>query len=229
MIRRLLLAVIGLSVATGLTCTPKTAGAKGAPAATTVALPAPDREGRFTLEQTLATRRSTREFAPEDLSLAEAGQLLWAAQGITGEGGKRTAPSARAVYPLEVYVVANRVAGLTPGTYRYDPEAHALAAMPGEGRAAVAAATTRQAFVAEAPLVVIVTGDSLLAAEKFGPRAERWVAMETGFVVQDVYLQATALGLGTVMVGGYLDAPLRAVGLRPGRVPYAVMPVGRKK
>jgi nitroreductase len=94
----------------------------------------------------------------------------------------------------------------------------------------VAAGTTRQAFIAHAPAVVVVTGDSALAAEKFGPRLERWVAMETGFVVQNVYLEATALGLGTVMVGGFDIAALRAgLPLAAGHEPYAVMPVGRKK
>lgn len=227
--RSLPLAALAAAILAGAAAAPPVTGASAAPPAATVELPKPELEGRLTLEQALAARRSTREFAPGELALAEVAQLMWAAQGITGERGKRTAPSARAVYPLEVYVVANRVGGLEPGPYRYDPQAHALVAVAGEGRDAVAAATARQAFVAEAPLVVIVAGDSVLAAENFGARAERWTAMETGFVVQDVYLQATALGLGTVMVGGFLDAPLRAVGLRSGRVPYAVMPVGRKK
>jgi SagB-type dehydrogenase family enzyme len=222
MIRRLLLALFAAAVL----AIPSLGSTASAP----VALPKPDLEGRLTLERALATRRSLREFAPGELTLAELGQLMWAAQGVTSPEGKRTAPSARAVYPLAVYVVANDVAGLAAGLYRYEPKGHSLAAVAsGDQRAGLAAATSRQAFVAGAPLVVIVTGDSALAAEKFGPRAERWVAMETGFVVQNVYLEATALGLGTVMVGGFDIAALRrGLALAAGHEPYAVLPVGRR-
>ena len=88
----------------------------------------------------------------------------------------------------------------------------------------------RQEFIAQCPLVVVVAGDSALAAQKFGAHAERWLAMETGFVVQNLYLEATALGLGTLMVGSYDDALTRvAIDLPGGHVPCALLPVGRKK
>ena len=220
-----------LAIATCLLALPVCGHAAEATAAgRTIGLPAPDVGGKLPLEKALATRRSVREFAPGGLTLPQLSQLMWSAQGITSPEGKRTAPSARAVYPLAVYVVANDVAGLAAGLYRYEPKGHALAAVAsGDQRAGLAAATSRQAFVAGAPRVVIVTGDSTLAAEKFGPRAERWVAMETGFVVQNVYLEATALGLGTVMVGGFDIAALRrGLALAAGHEPYAVLPVGRR-
>ncbi len=197
----------------------------------TVALPRPDLKGKMTLEQVLSQRRSVREYAPGALTLAEVSQLMWAAHGITGPNGKRTTPSARAVYPLEVWLAANDVKGLAPGVYRYVPQDHALATVAaGDHRAAVAAAARGQEAIASAPIVVAVTGDSVLAAEKFRGRAAAWLGMEAGFVIQDVYLEATALGLGTVMVGGFADAPVRAaLGLPEGRVPLGLMPVGRKK
>ena len=196
-----------------------------------IALPKPDLEGRVPFEKTLGRRRSVREFAPGALTLAEVSQLAWAAQGITGPDGKRTTPSARAVYPLTIYLVAHRVEGLEPGVYRYEPKEHALTRIAaGDPEAALTAAVPGQPFVAQAALVIVVAGDSALAKQKLGPRGERWSAMETGFVVQDVYLEATSLGLGTVMVGGFDDAGVRAAARLPdGQVPYAVMPVGRKK
>lgn len=199
--------------------------------ARTVALPGPDLAGKSTLESVLTRRRSVRAYLPGALSLGQVGQLLWAAQGITSPDGKRTTPSARAVYPLEVYVVADGIAGLPAGVYCYEPKGHALGLVaPGNHSAALAAAAPRQDFVARAPLAIVVVGDSLLAAQQFGAHAERWMAMEAGFVVQDVYLQATALGLGTVMVGGFEEGALRRALLLPaGRVPLALMPVGRKK
>ena len=74
------------------------------------------------LERLLQQRRSVRTFGKAPLSLAEVGQLLWAAQGISHPRGLRTAPSAGALYPLELYVVAGKVEGLPPAVYRYLPK-----------------------------------------------------------------------------------------------------------
>lgn len=197
----------------------------------TVALPKPDATGTVTLERAIAQRRSVREYAPGALTLAEVSQLMWVAQGITSPDGKRATPSARAVYPLQVWLVANDVSGLPAGIYRYQPKEHALALItPGLQRDSVAAAARGQASVAHAAAVVAVAGDSALAAEKFRGNAARWLGMEAGFVVQDVYLEATALGLGTVMVGGFDEtAARRALGLPAGWEALGLMPVGRRK
>ncbi len=210
-------------------------GAAAAPqapaAAASIALPKPDLAGKMTLEKALGTRRSVREYAPGALTLREVSQLLWAAHGITGPNGKRTTPSARAVYPLQVWLVANDVTGLAKGIYRYEPEGHALATVSaGDHCAAIAAAASGQKSVESAPVVVAIVGDSVLAAEKFHGRTMAWLGMEAGFVVQNVYLETTALGLGTVMVGGFQDAPARvALGLPEKLVPLGFLPVGRKK
>ena len=210
---------------------PAPAQAASAAAAPSIPLPKPDLAGQVTLEKALGSRRSVRAYAPGPLTLAEVSQLLWAAHGITGPGGKRTTPSARAVYPLEVRIAAHDVTGLAPGIYRYLPGEHALAPVAlGDPRASVTAAASGQASVEQAPLVIAVAGDSVLAAEKFRARAARWLGMEAGFVVQDVYLEATALGLGTVMVGGFEDAAARrALALPAGWEALALMPVGRTR
>jgi SagB-type dehydrogenase family enzyme len=197
----------------------------------TVPLPKPDLAGKVTLDQAIAQRRSSREYAAGALTLAEISQLMWCAQGITSPEGKRAVPSARAVYPLQVWLLAGDVTGLPAGLYRYQPKEHALALVrDGDPRPALIAATPGQASLQHAAAVIAVVGDSLLAAGKFGAHATRWLGMEAGFVVQDVYLEATALGLGTVMVGGWQDAAVRgALTLPAAWQPLALMPVGRKK
>ena len=197
----------------------------------TVALPKPDVTGKVTLEQAIAQRRSVREYTPGALTLAEVSQLMWVAQGITSPDGKRATPSARAVYPLQVWLVANDVTGLRPGIYRYEPKEHALALVTaGEQRDSMAAAARGQAAIQHAAAVVAVIGDSTLAATKFRGNAERWLGMEAGFVVQDVYLECTALGLGTVMVGGFEESSVRrALGVPAAWEALALMPVGRRK
>ncbi len=81
-----------------------------------VALPAPKTDGKVSLEKALQKRRSLREFSAAPLSLSEIGQLCWAAQGTTDSQGHRTAPSARALYPLELYVIAASVNGFPPAS-----------------------------------------------------------------------------------------------------------------
>jgi SagB-type dehydrogenase family enzyme len=196
-----------------------------------VALPAPQRQGRLTLEEALQARRSVRDFARTPLRLAEVAQLLWAAQGVTNAEGKRAAPSAGALYPLEVYLVAGEVEGLPAGLYRYRPEGHELQRI-GESdlRRPLAAAALGQDCVREAPAVLAITGVSERTAKKYGPRAARYVHMESGAAAENVYLEATALGLGTVLVGAFDDdAVARTLGLPRGEAPLCLLPIGRPR
>jgi SagB-type dehydrogenase family enzyme len=207
------------------------APASAPPGAPVVVLPKPDTAGKVTLEQAIARRRSVREYAPGALTLAEVSQLMWVSQGITSPDGKRATPSARAVYPLQVWLVAEDVSGLPAGLYRYEPKEHALAPVAtGSQRDSLAAAARGQETLRHAAAVVAVIGDSTLAATKFRGNTERWLGMEAGFIVQDVYLECTVLGLGTVMVGGFDESAVRhALGVPPGWEVLALMPVGRRK
>lgn len=103
-----------------------------------IRLPAAVHRGAVSLEQTLSTRRSVREYSDAPLTLVQVSQLLWAAQGVTHPGGFRTAPSAGARYPLETYLIAGKVSGLQTGIYQYVPHSHTLVAKAlGEKRVAL--------------------------------------------------------------------------------------------
>ncbi len=197
----------------------------------TIALPRPQREGSVSVEQALDQRRSVRDFAPEPLPLAAVSQILWAAQGITDPSGLRSAPSAGALYPLEIHLVAGAVSGLEPGVYRYDPHGHRLVAgARGDRRAALARAALGQDWIADAPAIVLVTAIHQRTTRKYGDRATRYVHMEAGHAAQNVYLQAVSLGLGTTMVGAFRDGEVaRAVDL-PGREePLGLLPIGKPR
>jgi SagB-type dehydrogenase family enzyme len=193
-----------------------------------VRLPEPRLEGKVPVERALALRRSVREFASEPLSLSAASQLLWAAQGVTEPGGGRTAPSAGALYPLEVYLVAGAVTDLTPGVYHYEPRRHRLVlTAKGDRRAGVAEAALDQDWVAEAPAILVLAAVQQRTARKYGARAARYVHIEVGHAAQNVYLQALALGLGTTVVGAYRDDPLAGLLELPRQAkPLALLPVG---
>lgn len=192
------------------------------------ALPDPVTRGGMALTEALARRRSVRRFAARAVPLAALAQLLWAAQGRSAPG-RRTAPSAGALYPLELHVAAARVEQLAPGTYRYLGEAHAL--QPREAAtatpASLQAAALGQPAVGSAALVVAITAIESRSAAKYGARAARYAAFEAGAAAQNLALQAVALGLGSVVVGGFDDAALaRALALPPDERPLALLPVG---
>jgi SagB-type dehydrogenase family enzyme len=196
-----------------------------------ISLPDPRRDGTFALERSLAARRSLRRFAAEPLALGSVSQLLWAAQGISHPDGLRTAPSAGALYPLEILLVVGAVSDLQPGVYRYDPRHHRLSMiLSSDRRARIADAALGQSWIAEAPAILVVTAIYERTAVKYGDRAERYVHIEVGHAAQNVYLQAEALGLGTTMVGAFRDAALaRVLELATREKPLALLPVGRRK
>jgi len=196
-----------------------------------VRLPAAATDGPTSVEQALHARRSVREFAAAPLSLREAAQLLWAAQGRNRPAGGRTAPSAGALYPLEVHLVAGRVEGLAPAAYRYDADAHSLSPqVAGDLRQRLAQAARAQTWLADAPAILVITAVPERTARKYGDRATRYIHMEVGHAAQNVYLQAAASGLGTVVVGAFDDAAVAALlELDPAEQPLALMPLGRPR
>jgi SagB-type dehydrogenase family enzyme len=206
------------------------AGARTSHASEGIALPSPRTRGEISLEDCLRKRRSVRSYRNDALSLADISQLLWAAQGITAEGHLRTAPSAGALYPLELYLVAGNVEGLTPGAHHYRPERHELILVrPGDLRRELAEAALGQDCVARGVATILFAAVYARTSAKYGQRDVRYVHIEVGHAAQNVFLQATALGLGTVTVGAFEDDEIKRVaGLPETHDPVYMMPVGRK-
>ena len=169
----------------------------------TTELPTPTIDGNVSLEGTIHDRRSQRNFSDESLTLQELSQLLWAANGITDESGRRSAPSAGGLYPLSVYVVAGNVEGLPAGLYRFVPDGHKLAkVVEGDFRQLFAEAANNQGMIADAPASILYAADFGVSEPRYGvERAQKYVYIEVGHSAQNVYLQSVALGLGTVAVG----------------------------
>ena len=195
-----------------------------------IELPEPVYESSMSIEEALLARRSIRAYSEEGLSLTEVSQLLWAAQGMTHPSGYRTAPSAGALYPLEVYLVIGRVEGLSAGVYQYLPAEHAMVQnLEGDIRASLASAALGQSAVEDAPVSLVITAVFERTTQKYGERGLRYVYMETGSAAQNVYLQAESLGLGTVFIGAFQDERVRQViGISEDETPVCILPVGRK-
>ena len=194
-----------------------------------IELPAPTLTGSASLEQVIAQRRSQREFTNSRLTMAEVGQLFWSAQGITDPRGLRAAPSAGALYPLELYLVAGTIEDMAPGIYHYRPDRHQLIKTnSGDSRLALARAALSQDWIADAAAVIVFAADYQRTMKKYGHRSERYVHIETGHAAENLFLQAQSLGLATVVVGAFDDAALASVLRLPVELqPLLLMPVGR--
>ena len=202
--------------------TPSTEAPEATPSPSLVSLPSPLVRGGRSLDEALAQRRSARDFAPRGLTQGQLGQLLWAAQGVTDPEGRRTAPSAGGLYPLEVY------AATVDGLFHYLPAEHALRPLlQADVRAQLQAAAFDQAAVGDAPLVIVLTGMIARTEVKYGERAARYVDLEAGHAAQNVLLEATALDLVALPVGSFDDQRVRAVLRAPvSETPLYLLPVG---
>ena len=195
-----------------------------------IKLPSPLVAGKTSVESALNKRRSVRQYKNLPISLTDLSQLLWAAQGISGSGGRRTAPSAGALYPLEVYVVAGKVTGLPAGIYSYNPHKHELRRIAeGDARTELSKAALGQSPIKNAAAVLVLSALHERTTAKYGERGVRYVHMEAGHATQNVFLQAVSLDLGTVVIGAFQDEQVRAVLHLPEQEqPLCLMPVGKK-
>ena len=194
-----------------------------------IRLLAPKTDGATSVEKALRERRSIREFKRQPLSIAEISQVLWAAQGITGSGGVRTAPSAGALYPLELYLVAGNVEGLTEGVYKYRPDGHELIrAVEGDKRIELSRAALGQTSVRDAAAVLLLTAVYEKSTARYGERGIRYVHIEIGHVGQNVCLQAVALKLGAVVIGAFDDSQVKRIAnLMPKEEPLYLIAIGK--
>lgn len=199
-----------------------------------IPLPEPKLSGPISLEETIKERRSRREFNQEPLTLEQVAQILWSAQGITDkELGFRAAPSAGALYPLDIYVVVseNGVKGAATGVYHFNPEEFVLEkTLAGDVRSALMAASLSQEAIGEAPVSLVITAEYERTTGKYGERGIRYVHIETGHAAQNIYLQVETLGLGTVSIGAFSDDEVsRILQLPEGYEPLYIMPIGHRQ
>ncbi len=208
-----------------------------------IRLPSPRHDSGTSVEKALLTRRSIRKYTEDPLSISEISQILWAAQGLTMKienppsswrewkwmGGLRTAPSAGGLYPLELYLVAGNVGDLPEGVYRYHPLDHKIVrVLEGDKRTQLSKAAFTQGQIETAPAVVVISAIYERTAVKYGERARRYVHIEVGSAIQNIYLQAVSLGIGTVFIGAFSDSSVKEVMALPEEEnPLGIMPLGR--
>ena len=188
-----------------------------------IKLPDPKEKSNISLEESIKRRRSERNLSGKGLSLEQIGQLLWACQGVTDKNGRyRSAPSAGATYPLEIYLVAG------DGMFHYIPEQHSIKRIKDmDLRGELSQACLGQGFVKDAAIDIVICADFERTTGRYGERGKNYVYIEVGHAAENLHLQAAAEGLGSVPVGAFSDLKVKKVlGLSEELVPIYVVPVG---
>lgn len=196
--------------------------------ARTIALPSPRQGSAVALERCIQQRRSVRGFPDQALTERALGQLLWAAQGVTLDDGKRAVPSAGALYPLELYIAVAKAVSLHAGVYHYAPGRHELGVVvSGRQHEKLVEAVRGQEWIATAPAVVCIAADFERTCAKYGRRGRGYVYIEAGLAAESLMLQAVALGLATTLVGAFDDDEVkRVLGLGVDEAPLCLVAVG---
>lgn len=193
-----------------------------------ISLPKSINKGSMSFEDTLLKRRSVRNFINKPLTLEQISQILWAAQGITNKRGFRTAPSAGALYPLDVYAIVGEVDGIPSGIYRYHPANHTISRMKaGDMRSEFYIAALSQNAVQSAPVTLLFFANMERTTGKYGKKGVQYVFMEAGHAGQNVLLQAVSLGLGAVPIGAFRENEIRRLmGFNDQKYPLYLIPIG---
>jgi len=168
-----------------------------------------NQKGGKSLWDAVARRRSIRDFSDKSVTFSELSQLVWATQGITLKAQRfdfRASPSAGALYPIETYLIANRVEKIPPGLYHYDVrETQFILLREGHFGSELSQAGLGQGMLEEAACVFVWTAIVGRSKWKYRERAYRYIYMDAGHIGQTLYLAATALDLGCCTVGAFFD------------------------
>lgn len=194
-----------------------------------IELPAPTYSSQISIEEALKSRRSVRQYKHQAITLRQISQLLWAAQGISSDTGCRTAPSAGALYPLEVYLIARNVKNLSSGIYHYEPKKHVLKKLKeGDISLQLTQAAMGQQAVKSGAANIVITAVFSRTVKKYGKLGKRFVFMEAGHAAQNIYLQTVSLNLATVSIGAFDAAQVRQSMGIIDEEPLYLLPVGEK-
>ncbi len=161
------------------------------------------------LAELIYSRKSSRRYTEESMSLLELSFLLWSTQGIKKLRGQyatlRTVPCGGARHEFETYLTVKNIEGLTPGIYHYLPMEHAVEKIGeiSDMDSTVSSLICDQKWGAKANAVFFWSTVIYRAEWRYGIYAHRVALIDAGHIGQNLYLAATALGLGTCGVASF--------------------------
>lgn len=230
-----ILLILFLSIFSGHTFTGK-AQNKESSGGEKMRLSQPDTEGKISVEKAISKRKSVRKFTNSSISLEDLSQIIWSAAGKKVDAvtsATRTYPSAGGIYPFRLYVVVSRVKGLEKGIYKYIPQTHEIKLVEKGGfNKLLSEAALGQYSIKSAAVNLVFTANYFKTGARYGKRGKiRYVHMDIGHAGENVYLQAVAMGLGTVSVGAFNDSKVEKIlGLKDSKyTPIYIMPIGEPR
>jgi SagB-type dehydrogenase family enzyme len=193
--------------------------AKPYPGAARVALEAAEAGASRPLAEVVRGFAPAGGFRERELPLAALARLLHQTNGVTGalraDGGSvplRAAPSAGALYAGEVYLAAERIAGLAPGLYHFAVVERALVRLrEGPVLAEIARALEEPERVRGAAFAVLLTNVFARYTVRYGNRGYRYALVDSGHIAENLRLAAAAEGLGEAGFPRFEDARLDAL------------------
>jgi SagB-type dehydrogenase family enzyme len=174
---------------------------------------------RASFASALQRRHSCRQFAERAVERGVIGTLLHGAYGVLdrvdlwGEFCVRPVPSGGGLYPLELYVIAQRICDLEGGVYHYVPLGHRLEVVRPHPLPShlTSELFLGQPYLVGAAAIVVITAVVERSLWKYEDRGYRYVVLEAGHVAQNINLGAAALGIASLNLGGFFDEDLMSL------------------
>ncbi|MGQ9618699.1 MAG: SagB/ThcOx family dehydrogenase [Candidatus Aminicenantia bacterium] len=180
-----------------------------------IKLPSPETSGGDSIWDCLRKRRSHRDYKGESVTLKELSQVLWGAYGVTAKGWGyylKTAPSAGALYPIEIYVASFNVDGLRNGIYNFNPVDMTLKGIfEGNFSREITYACLDQDFILNSSFVLILTAIPSRTTSRYRERGVRYIFMDLGCIIQNIYISLTALNMGGCVIGAFSDSAMNKI------------------
>ena len=185
----------------------------------------PRRYWPWGIDGLIRRRRTIRHFRRGPINLHAVSRILFNASGVTQKSSGsstslhwplRTAPSAGAIYPLEIRLAAMKICSLQSGIYQYQPYEHVLELVTSDvSNGELAAASLHPDLIDQAALAIGIFADWRRMAAKYGDRGYRYVLLEAGHMAHNIILTCSDMKLAAVPVGGFVDDDIHKVFASP--------------
>jgi len=178
--------------------------------------------GEMNFEQLLENSYDVREFTSKPLSTNQIGQLAWAAGKVFGSDSVSKEAEFYKSGGINLYFV------ISDGVFEYDPKLHILKELTDvDVRSKISKASSDEDIIAGCPCTIIIAAEIKKLARQLGLKAERFAAIQTGRVVQNIQTQAAAIGLGSTAINDFDITSVRMLGRLPSSVePISIICVG---
>lgn len=147
--------------------------------------------GGVSVMEAFANRQSSSEFADKELSIQDLSNLLWAANGINRENGKKTAPSAQNSQDIDIYVA------LPSAVYKFDAQSNKLSLIANGDYRGLAERRKDNPLPPSTLYLVADASKYKVMAYNTKEHITTMNKVDAGIVSQNISIFCSGMGLGT--------------------------------